>query len=73
MANWEYYIEGVVDTLDILFPYEVSHWHLMSTWEEHFMEGFIGAHLVHEERLSHGGVTKEGGEELQPTLTFTVS
>ena len=37
----------------------------MTTWEENFMEGLIGRHLVHEEILSHGGVTNEGGEELQ--------
>ena len=54
----------MIATLDILFPYEVSHWHLMSTWEENFMEGLIGRHLVHEESLSHGGVTNEGGKEL---------
>ena len=37
----------------------------MDTWEELFMDGLIGRDLVHEEILSHGGVTKEGGEELQ--------
>ena len=29
------------------------------------MEGLIGRHLAYEESLSHGGVTNEGGEELQ--------
>ena len=37
----------------------------MTTWEEHFMDGLMGGHLVHEESLSHGGVIREGGEELQ--------
>ena len=55
----------MIATLDLLLPYEIRHFHLMSTWEENFMEGWIGRHLDYEESLSHGGVTKEGGEELQ--------
>ena len=57
--------QTTIATLDLLLPYEMSHLHLMRTWEEHFMEGLIGRHLVYEERLSHGGVTNGGGEELQ--------
>ena len=48
----------MIATLDILLPYEVSHLHIMSTSEEKFMEGLIGRHLLYEESLSYGGVTK---------------
>ena len=54
----------MIATLYLLLPYEMSHLHLMSTWEEHFMEELISIHLAYEESLSHGGFTKEGGEEL---------
>ena len=53
--------QTMIATLDLFLPYEMSHLHLMSTWEEHFMEGWIGRKLAYEEILSHGGVTKEGG------------
>ena len=59
--------QTMIATLDLFLPYEVSHLHLMSTWEDNFMEGLIGRHLVYEEILSHGGVSKEGGENLQPS------
>ena len=44
----------MIYTLDLLFPYEVSHWHLMSTWEENFMEGLIGRHLAYGEIIILG-------------------
>ena len=55
----------MISSLGLFLPCGMSHLHLMRTWEDHFMEGLVGRHLVHEESLSHGGVTKEGGEELQ--------
>lgn len=36
--------QTMIATLGLLFPYEMSHWHIMSTWEEHFMDGLIGRH-----------------------------
>ena len=54
----------MIATLDLFLPYEMSHLHLMSTWEEHFMKGWIGRHLAYEGILSHGSVTNGGGEEL---------
>ena len=54
----------IIATLGIFLPCGMNHLHLMRTWEENFMEGLIGRHLVYEERLSHGGVTNGGGEEL---------
>ena len=54
----------MIATMDLLLPYEMIHLHHMSTWEENCMEGLIGRHLAYEGSLSHGGVTKEGGEEL---------
>ena len=56
--------QHMIATLDLLFPYGMSHLVNLSIWEEHFMDGLIRGHLVYEERLSHGGVTGEGGEEL---------
>ena len=58
----------MVATLDLLFPYGMSHlvnlstWemHLMSTWEENLRDGLIGGHLVHEWSSLFGGVTREG-------------
>ena len=55
----------MIATLDLLLPCGMSHLHLMRTWEEHVMEGWIGRHLAYEGSLSHGGVTNEGGEYLQ--------
>ena len=54
----------MIASLDLLLPCGMSHLHLMSTWEEHFMEGWIGRHLDYEGILSHGGITNGGGEEL---------
>ena len=51
----------MISSLGLLIPCGMSYLHLMSAWEEHFMEGLIGRHLVYEDILSHGGVTKEGG------------
>jgi len=49
----------MIASLGLLLPCGTSHFHLMRTVrEENFMEGLIGRHLVYEERLSHGGVTK---------------
>ena len=57
--------QHMIATLGLLFPYGMSHLVNLNIWEEHFMDGLIEGHLVHEESLSHGGVTREGGEELQ--------
>ena len=55
----------MISSLGLLLPCGMSHFHLMRTWEEHVMDGLIGRHLVYEDILSHGGVTKEGGEYFQ--------
>ena len=55
----------MITTLDLLLPYGISHLYLIRTWEKHVMEGWIGRHLAYMGSLSHGGVTNDGGEELQ--------
>ena len=57
--------KNMIVSLDLLLLCGMSHLHLMRTWEENFMEGWIGRHLDYEGSLSHGGVTNGGGEELQ--------
>ena len=58
----------MIASLGLLLPCGMSHLHLMGTSEEDVMEGLIGRHLVYAESISHGGVTKEGGEEFQHSL-----
>ena len=62
---WKNIGKTTIASLGLFLPYGMSQLHHMSTWEDNFMEGWIGRHLYYEESLSHGGVTKEGGEELQ--------
>ena len=57
--------QTMIASLGLFLPCGMSHFHLMRTWEEHVMEGWIGRKLAYGERLSHGGVTNGGGEELQ--------
>ena len=57
--------KNMIATLELFLPCGMSHLHLIRTWEENVMEGFIGIYLVYEESLPHGGVTNGGGEELQ--------
>ena len=57
--------QAMMVSLDLLLPCGMSHLHLMRTWEEHVMAGWIGRQLAYEGMLSHGGVTKGGEEELQ--------
>ena len=47
-------------------PYGMDYFHLMRTLEEQFMEGWIGENLAYEGRLSHVGVTNEGGLQHSP-------
>ena len=47
----------MIATVDLLLPYEMSHLHLMSTWEEDVMEGLIGRDLDYEESVSLRGFT----------------
>ena len=55
----------MIVSLELLLPCGMSHLHLMTTWQEHVMGGWIGRHLAYEGSLSHYGVTNDGGEELQ--------
>ena len=55
----------MISSLGLFLPCGMNHLHLMSTWEEHFMEGLIGRHLAYEESVSHRGVTNGRGEEFQ--------
>ena len=52
--------QNMIATLEISLACGMSHLYLRKTWEENFMEGWIGRHLAYEGSLSHGG-----GEELQ--------
>ena len=38
----------MISTLDLLSPYRMIHFVNLSPWEEHFMDGLIGGHSVHE-------------------------
>ena len=53
--------QTMISTLDLLLPCGMIHLHLMRTWEEHVMEGWIGRHMAYEGSLSYGGVTNDGG------------
>ena len=39
--------QTIIATLDLLLSCGMSHLDLMRTWEENFMEGLIGRHLVY--------------------------
>ena len=53
--------QAMLVSFELLSPYGLDYLHLMRTWEEHVMEGWIGRHLASERSLSHGGVTNGGG------------
>ena len=57
--------QTMIASLGLFLPCGMSHLHLMRTWEDHVMEGWIGRHLAYEGSLSHGGVTNGGGGEFQ--------
>ena len=56
--------QTMIVSLDLFLPFGMSHFHLMRTWEENFMEGWIGRHLGYEGSLSHDSVSNGTGEEL---------
>ena len=52
--------QTMIISLDLFLPCGMRHLHLMRTWEENFMEGWIGRHLAYEGILSHDCVTNDG-------------
>ena len=50
---------------EILFPCGMKYLHLIRSFKEHFMDGWIGDHSAHGRGLSFDCVTNGGGKKLQ--------